>query len=291
MFRHPAQRHTGPRASIPGVFSVVCCLAAGLIGGPAAAAGIEGFTEPYREIDVASAEPGILVSVDVSEGSEVREGQLLAQLDQELLRASLAIADKQKQLRGQLNSARAELEMRRERLEKLQELLRDNHASQEEVSRAAGETAIAEARVLAAEEALEVKELEYDRIQAQLDRCFIRSPVDGVVKRIHKDVGEFVAPTDPVVLTVVQLDPLLAIFAVGSEEVGQVAVGRDVRLRFMTDKAACSGKVTFISPVINAQSATVTVKVQVANPDGRYRSGERCVLLLSSDPVKLSHRP
>ena len=51
MFRHPAQRHTGPHARIPAVFSVVCCLAAGLIGGPAAAAGIEGFTEPYREID------------------------------------------------------------------------------------------------------------------------------------------------------------------------------------------------------------------------------------------------
>jgi len=100
---------------------------------------------------------------------------------------------------------RAEFEMRRERLEKLQELLGSNHASREEVNRAASEKAIAEARVLAAEEVLQVKELEYERIKAQLDRRFIRSPVEGVVKRIHKDVGEFVAPTDPVVLTVVQM--------------------------------------------------------------------------------------
>jgi multidrug efflux pump subunit AcrA (membrane-fusion protein) len=40
--------------------------------------------------------------------------------------------------------------------------------------------------------------------------------------------------------------------------------------------AETRGTVEFISPITDAESGTVLVKVRVANPHGRFRSGERC---------------
>jgi len=259
--------------------------------GSATGAGIEGFTEPFREIDIASAETGILVKVDVSDGDEVHEGQLLAQLDQEVYVATMRVAEKQKELKGQLESAKAEFRLRSERLDNLRRLLQDNHASQEEVDRAETEKAIAEAQLLATTEALQVRQLEYERAKAQLDRRSIRSPVGGVVKRVHKHVGEFVAPTDPVVLTIVQLDPLLATFAVPAHQIDTLAARQRVQIQVGAGKASVAGIVKSISPVVEAQSGTVRARVEFPNPDGRYLSGNRCVLVLPDGSAKVTRRP
>jgi RND family efflux transporter MFP subunit len=256
--------------------------------GYAGATGIEGFTQPYREIDVASAETGILVDVDVEEGDEVRRDQPLARLNYDVIEASLRIADKQQQARGQLDSAEAELRLRSDRLGKLKALLENNHASREEVERAVAEKDIAQARVLAAEEALEVKGLEYERIKTQLERRRIMSPANGVVKRVHKEIGEFVAPTDPIVLTIVQLDPLLATFAVPAPDASKLTDGQTIGIQFGTKRTTVNGSVKCIAPVVDAQSGTVTVKVEFPNPQGGHRSGERCVLLLTDEPAKLT---
>lgn len=283
------RRTYGP--SLASALALICFAIAVLVAGSAGGAGIEGFTEPYREIDAASAETGILVKIDVDDGDRVHKGQLLAQLDQDVFRAALRVAEKYKESKGQLESAKAELRLTTERFDNLQKLLSDHHASQEEVDRAATEQAIAEAQLLAATETLQIRELEYERSKAQLERRSIRSPVDGVVKRVHKHIGEFVAPTDPVVLTIVQLDPLLATFAVPAREVDRFNVRQQVQIRLGKGSAAISGVVKSVSPVVEAQSGTVELRVEFPNPNGRYRSGFRCVLLSPDGSTKISRRP
>jgi multidrug efflux pump subunit AcrA (membrane-fusion protein) len=111
------------------------------------------------------------------------------------------------------------------------------------------------------------------------------------VKSVHKEVGEFVAPTDPVVMTVVQLDPLVATFAVPADQTGQLGLDREVEIRLGPDQTAVAGTIKFVSPGVDAQSGTVTVKAEFANPDRRYRSGERCVLILTGPTAKLTRHP
>lgn len=77
-----------------------------------------------------------MIAVHVKEGDAVTQDQALADLNQDVMRASLEIARIQRDATSALKSAAAELRLRSDRLEKLRELRLSNNASVEEVSRA-----------------------------------------------------------------------------------------------------------------------------------------------------------
>ena len=243
---------------------------------PALADDVEGFTEPYRTVNVGVTEVGIVSEMKVREGDTVQRGQALATLDQEVHLALLAIAEANMEIHGRLDSAKAELELNRDKLSKLQQLGLQGHARQEEISRARTNAAIAEANVRSVEEELLIRRLEYDKMAAQLQRRSILAPLDGVVITIHKEVGEAVAPNDPELVTLVQLTALKATFSVPSTQIDGLRLGAMLKLQI--GQTPAEGTVEFLSPTIDAESGTVRVKVRVENPDGRYLSGQRCSL-------------
>ncbi|MBW3540116.1 MAG: efflux RND transporter periplasmic adaptor subunit [Planctomycetes bacterium] len=272
---------------------VYAAAAAVVVAASAAGGGeIEGFLDPYRSVNVAASEPGVLDVVHVEEGDAVERGGVLAHLDRDVLEASLRIADAARAARGQLQSAEAELRLHESRLAQFIELEAKGHATAEELERARTEKEMSAAHVLAVKEALAIKELEYAKSQVQLERRSIRSPIDGVVVRLYKDEGEYAPPNDPVLLTVVQLDPLLATFSVTLEQAARLREGLEVRLLVAGGESPAAGTVEFVSPVTDPQSGTVRVKVRLPNPDGRFRSGEKCSLVpIPSGPAPLSRRP
>ena len=248
-----------------------------------AAANVEGFTEPYKTIQVASPETGILSVVSVSEGDTVQEGAPIASLDKQLHQALLSIAQTGADAQGRLNSALAEAAMRETRLEKLRILHARGHARREELDRAEADLAIAEGNVQAVREELHLKKLEYERIQVQIDRRTVRSPLNGVVITVFKDVGEFVAPNDPVVVEIVQLSPLMATFMMTREEAVSLSVGQTTAVKLTEIDQQTAGVIEFISPATDAESGLVRVKVRIENTDSALHSGERCELLLETN--------
>ncbi|MGE0608172.1 MAG: efflux RND transporter periplasmic adaptor subunit [Pirellulales bacterium] len=248
---------------------------------PAAAAGLEleGFTEPFRTINIASDESGIIDEMLVREGEKVEQGQPLARLNSDVHRTLLAIAEQGMQAEGRLDAALADQQLRQDRLRKLESLRAEGHARQEELDRAATEVAVAEANVRAAREDRLTKKLEYDRIKVQYERRTVRAPVAGVVTKMHKQMGEFVAPNNPDVLTLVQLDPLMANFTILSDQSPMLAEGQKVTIRLVArDGQEVAGIVDFVAPTTDAESGTVLVKIRIENAEGRIRSGERCKL-------------
>jgi RND family efflux transporter MFP subunit len=161
-------------------------------------------------------------------------------------------------------------------LELLERLESQGHARPDEVIRARTDVEISEAQVLTAEEDLVVKRCEYERILAQLDRRVIRAPVDGVISVQYKQVGEYVAPNSAEVFTLVQLDQLLATFSVPDSWSPHLTVGEEIPVFVGESDQPTVGIVDTISPIIDAESATVRVKVRLDNRDGQLRSGERC---------------
>ena len=215
---------------------------------------------------------GRVISLEVREGDRVTTGRLLARLDEDVLNAMLKIAKADMESAGRLEAAQAELRMHQESLEKLEELLQRNHATQREVDRARAQKEMAEARVKAAQEELAVKSLEYARTQAQLEQRRVLSPIDGVVTRVYKDAGEFVSPNDPILVKVVQLDPLLIVFSVPVAEARKLAADETVRVRIESAEEPVEGVVEFVSPMGDAQSGTMRVSVRIPNP-GRTCTG------------------
>ena len=243
---------------------------------------IQGFTEPYQDIDVAAADMGIIAAINVREGDRVREDQILVQMDAAVLQVTVEIAKSIKEARGQLETATEELKIQTQILAKLEELRSRDHASRQELERAQAQKRIAEARLKAVREELEVKTLEYERALVQLEQRRLRSPIDGIVTRVLKDRGESVLFSDPVILKVVQLDPLLVIFLVPADLARELTVGQTVGVRITDTAATARGEVEFVSPTTDPQSGTTRVRVRLPNPEERLPSGATCYLDFAS---------
>ena len=237
---------------------------------------VKAFTEPYRSIEIAASETGILSQLLVQEGDQIEAGGLLANLNDEVLAASLAVAKETTESEGAIKSAMAELKMTQDRFNKLNGLFQRRHASQTELDRAQSQLDIANAKVESVQDDLRIKKLEMQRIEAQLEQRRLRTPITGVVTQIFKDEGEFVSPADPIVMNVVQLNLLRVIFSVPQEEINRLSVD-DVVLLVISEKEI-EGTVEFVSPTADAQSGTCRVKIQIENEDVSLASGQACYL-------------
>lgn len=242
-----------------------------------AGSALEAFTEPFRTVNVAAPESGIVTEVVAREGAQVEVGDPLVRLDVDLHEALLSIARAGMEETGRIEAAQAEVALRWQRVETLRELREAGHARQEELDRAVADLHIAEGQLKSAQEARQLKVLEHQKILVQIQRRTIRSPIAGVVTEVFKEPGEFTAANDPTLLTVVQLDPLIATFAASQNVAGRLHPGKQVDLE-LAGGTLLTGEVDFVSPVIDAKSGTVEVRVRIPNPDGRLQGGMRCRL-------------
>ncbi len=99
---------------------------------------------------------------------------------------------------------------------------------QEEIDRAVYETALAEANLQTAQEDLASKRLEFEKIKTQIENRTIKSPIAGFITVLHKEAGEFVAPNNPDILTIVQVDRLLANFTLLGSQSQYLTLGGEI---------------------------------------------------------------
>ena len=234
---------------------------------------IEVFTEPYRSIDVAAAEQGILDNIAVEQGDLVTAGDEVATLNRDVLLASLEIAKMRAKMQAPLLRAGADVRQKQRRFEKIVGLHNNRHASEEELDSAKALLEIAQAGLLEARENQKLATLQVAEIEAQLRQRTISSPVTGQVVKIHKDDGEYVASTEPVVATIIQLDKLRVKFYVDTTQAYDIQRGDKLPIVFLDTNQRVTGVVEFVSPTTDADSSTVRVEVAIDNPKGEFRSG------------------
>ncbi|MCC9599922.1 efflux RND transporter periplasmic adaptor subunit [Stieleria sp. JC731] len=269
-----------PDSRLTQMLRVVGILAMGLLSKSVLATEIEGYAEPFRIIEVASDETGVIDEMLVNLGDQVRQGDPIMRLRSDMHEAQLAIAKQQMSVTGRKQATDAEVELTQLRLKKIRDLQSTGHARVAEVSRAENEYKVAVANQTSIKEELETRRLEHERLVSQLARRTLHAPCDGVVTEVHRELGEFVAPNQPQIITLVQIDRLLANFALMPSQVSTLSTHQPVRIRFNDSNSQIQGTVHFISPVINAESGTILVQVLIDNGNGRFRSGERCTIKL-----------
>ena len=151
---------------------------------------------------------------------------------------------------------------------KLEELRKTGHATQDELERARTDLAVAEANVLIAIEQRKVDELDFRRLLAVRERRNLRSPIDGVVIRVYREDADLVGARMRLYLTVMQLDPLRVSFSVPAAHAASFRVDQKRRVQLSDSEQTAIAEVDFISPVVDAESGTVRIKLLVPNADG-----------------------
>jgi HlyD family secretion protein len=107
--------------------------------------------------------------------------------------------------------------------------------------------------------------------QAQLAYSRITSPIDGVVTDLPYYPGEM-APSGTAIVTVMDVSAVIARTHIAPSEAAELAVGNDANL-VGPGGAPIPGKVTHISPALDAANTTVEVWVQADNKSGTLRPG------------------
>jgi len=228
-----------------------------------------GVTEPRsRTIQLASELGGYLRAIHVQAGDRVRQGQVLAELDNDIQKLSVEMAeavlertradlrrleqgdreDERAVTRAGLDEAEANLRLAEFEANRIAEMNRQQAVSDREVAEVASTLALAKARREAAagrwrlscagarEEdlayaraAVREAEAKLKTTQAVLEKTFIRSPIDGMVISRHSEPGEAL-PTglSTPVLSVGDCSATRVRVDVDEMDVNKVALGQQV---------------------------------------------------------------
>lgn len=240
---------------------------------------LDGFTVPFRIVDLAFDESGTLIELFVKEGDRVQGGGPVARLDDRIQQLQLELSRQLASSVGALEVAQKTFDKRQEILANLQRLHGNGHAAESELIRSELELSIAKSRLLAAQEEAIARDIDMRRAGLMLERRTLRAPFSGVVTRIHRHEGEYVSPMRPEIVTLVDLDRMFALFNVPSRSLDRVSNGQTVQVSFPS-RTQVSGIVYYVGVETDAQSGTVQVKVLLENKDASLRAGERCFLNL-----------
>jgi len=110
-------------------------------------------------------------------------------------------------------------------------------------------------------------------IRASIERKTIRAPFSGVLGIRQINRGQYLAGGDPVV-PLQSLNPVYVNFGIPQQAIGQVRVGRSVRIITEGSKTlAVEGRVTAIDSVVDQTTRNVQVQATLANPGAQLQPG------------------
>ena len=234
------------------------------------------FTEPVEQSVAASAEPGIVAESSVKEGDIVKVGSTLATLNRAVLLESLAIAKARAESTARLDAARSQLEMLTSQVEAVQSLVSGGHTSKFEVEQKQAEYHTIYAEYNAALDELKLNKLEVGRIRGQVEDSAIKSPINGIVTEIHKQLGENLSSNEPQYATVVRVDELKVRFYLDAGTLKDLRVGQQVKVLVGQDRDARYATVTYVSPIIDPDSGLGRIDIEIDNRDMTIQSGIVC---------------
>lgn len=214
------------------------------------------------EVKVGSRVSGVVTRLRANIGDHVRAGEVIAEIDDAEFRARLV------QSEASLARARAEAELAKVNLERLETMVEREFVSRQQVDVA--ESAL---QVALAQEKLAEANLESARIQLSYTR--ITAPVSGVVASVATQEGETVAASfaAPTFVNIIDLDRLEVQAYVDETDIGRIQEGQAAR--FSVDSYPAEefeGVVTAIYPKAVIQDNVVNYVVTVEITDRKDRT-------------------
>jgi membrane fusion protein, multidrug efflux system len=253
-----------------------------------------GATLGSEDIEIRARVEGYLSSVNFTEGSFVKRGQLLYKIDPQPFQAALS------QAQANLETAKARLEKTNNDVARYKPLVEQKAVSQQELDNA-----------LSAQEAARSQVTAYDAVvaKAKLDLAYttISSPIDGLIGTTQKKVGSLVGRGENTLLnTISQTNPILFRCAIAEAEYLRLARARADRDKSLEKKFGVEliladgtvhphkGRLDAIERAVDPTTGTLTGQFSFPNPERILRPSQygraRFVTDLKQDAVLVPQR-
>jgi membrane fusion protein (multidrug efflux system) len=202
--------------------------------------------DPDKQATVLARVSGVVLSILIEEGDQVKQGQELLRIEDD-------------EYRYRLKSAQTELENLQARFQRMQEMYELKMIPAEQYEQLQAEMKTAEdSRELAA------LNLSYTRVTA---------PFAGRVVRRLVDPGQAVS-NGTELFTLADMNRLLARVHVPAKEFQSIQVRQPVALYVDSTKQTLEGQISLISPVVDPQSGTIKVTVEITAYPPNIRAGD-----------------
>jgi len=204
--------------------------------------------EPNRVVTVSAEVAGRIERILSREGSKVVAGALLIELNADLIRPQVEMAQAQHE--------RSQIEYKR-----MAELVDMEATSRSDLDNATVSLAASKAQLA--------------EVQARLERARIFAPIAGVLNDLPVEQGEYVQPGTPVA-ELVETNPVKVVVDVPERDVAFFEVGRpaEVFAEVRGEEISRTGTITFIDELADLQTRSTRMEVTVANDEGLLRSGQ-----------------
>jgi RND family efflux transporter MFP subunit len=164
-------------------------------GAQAAVLNATGYVTARRRATVSSKVTGKVTEVNVEEGMSVREGQVLARLDDAQPRAAVALAQAQiEAARKSVHENEVRLQESKTTLGRVEQLIKTGLGAPADLDAAKANVDSTAARIAALEQQVLVAERQLALQQTDLDNTIIRAPFSGVAISKDAQPGEMVSP-------------------------------------------------------------------------------------------------
>jgi RND family efflux transporter MFP subunit len=236
-----------------------------------------GYVVAQRRAAVASKGTGRLIELRVKEGDRVKKGQILAQLENADVTASLSRARANlsasqfsyDQVKAELNEATLNYKRKKELREAGLLPQAEFDTAEARYHRAQAAVATADAEIRGAEAAVKAAEVD-------LENTYIRAPFNGTVLTKNAEVGEVVAPfgssslAKAAVVTMADMESLQVEADVSESNISKITIGQPCEITLDAyPEAKYKGIVDTIVPTADRAKATVLTKIKFLDLDDR----------------------
>jgi len=267
-----------------------------------------GKVQPITKVEVKSKASGIVTRLDVDINNEVKQGQVLAQLDQQEIldqvaaqKATLAAAESNARAAAasiqydRVNAEAPDLPMYKNTYERNLKMSKEGVVSQQSLDdaqqkylaaantrdKAVSQISVDNSKLRQAEAQVAQAQASLKQLEEQLSYTTVISPMDGIILSRDVEIGDAVSSilvlgsTATLVMTVGDTTQVYVQGKVDESDIGKVYLGQAARIKVESFKdKTFQGKVTKIAPlgVEKDNVTTFEVRVSIDNPGGELKA-------------------